>query len=680
MTSRRHLLAIRISILFWTLSAITLEAQNWVTPVTIVPNLSPGDYGFHVTRTTRTHIVFRNNTGDGRIYYLSMDSAAATSPVRVAYGPAILSNPSLALSSSDSIALVYTASISTEPPNISVIYSNQGTWSSHRALTATTDILLFPRAYFDESDTLRLAWLIGDNNNLGTSPGDIYFGTVDGYALKDSVRISYHNRGGQSISMVSDDSGGLHLIWESLDSLYSLGVQRHATRRNGRWSPPIDIGNGQLTQVATDSNHDLHMVYLGLPGMGGTDIFYRQFSNATWLPPIRLSRNRGIADQGKYSHTMAFLNQNRIAVAWLEGSQIFSSIFFDGRWSPPRWISDGAGGTLRLAFDKTRNYLQAFWLLNPNLSITHSPVDTVAPIFYRPPNLRDSIEAGGFDTLRWSAYDNEGVFDTEILFSSDNGLSWDSLVVLDHNDSLIVVNFPKLFSDSCQIRVRVFDYWMNRAEALSNRFVLRNIPPRTFTLVTPPVGATLHRSQESLYRWHRAHDALRDTITYALKLFRVSPYADSASVIQSFPAGADTFLLRPPSNWWGVDTSFSWTVWAFDGIDSTSSSGSPRSLFVTPLPTSVEASELVTKGEDTFRAYPNPFNSSTKIRFELAEPSSVSIQIFDVLGRLVADLVSDEFAPGAHDVTWAPSASSGVYYCRFAVQGKLRTVRIMLLR
>jgi photosystem II stability/assembly factor-like uncharacterized protein len=86
-------------------------------------------------------------------------------------------------------------------------------------------------------------------------------------------------------------------------------------------------------------------------------------------------------------------------------------------------------------------------------------------------------------------------------------------------------------------------------------------------------------------------------------------------------------------------------------------------------------------------AFPNPFNPSTELRFELPEASAVRLSVFDVLGRRVADLVSGRFEAGYHAVTWdAAVAASGVYLARFnALDGSgnpvyTKTVRLVLMK
>jgi hypothetical protein len=62
--------------------------------------------------------------------------------------------------------------------------------------------------------------------------------------------------------------------------------------------------------------------------------------------------------------------------------------------------------------------------------------------------------------------------------------------------------------------------------------------------------------------------------------------------------------------------------------------------------------------------YPNPFNPSTSIRFGVPEPSSVSIRVFDLLGRSVATLYEGHMDAGIQEVRWNAAVSGGVYLYR----------------
>lgn len=59
------------------------------------------------------------------------------------------------------------------------------------------------------------------------------------------------------------------------------------------------------------------------------------------------------------------------------------------------------------------------------------------------------------------------------------------------------------------------------------------------------------------------------------------------------------------------------------------------------------------------QAYPNPFNANTIIEFGLAEPGHVSLDIYDILGKKVRALKSEEMEPGAYQATWDGTNDAG---------------------
>lgn len=83
--------------------------------------------------------------------------------------------------------------------------------------------------------------------------------------------------------------------------------------------------------------------------------------------------------------------------------------------------------------------------------------------------------------------------------------------------------------------------------------------------------------------------------------------------------------------------------------------------------------------------YPNPFNPATSIRYQLATPGRVEIDIHAVDGRLVRRIDEGARAAGAHAVTWRGDtangnrAASGVYICRLRVDGVPADARRMVL-
>jgi len=79
--------------------------------------------------------------------------------------------------------------------------------------------------------------------------------------------------------------------------------------------------------------------------------------------------------------------------------------------------------------------------------------------------------------------------------------------------------------------------------------------------------------------------------------------------------------------------------------------------------------------------YPNPFNPTTTIRYELPRATDARLTVFDMQGRSVALLVNGRKEPGVHRTTFDGSAlPSGIYFCRLQTANFQGTVKFVLVR
>jgi hypothetical protein len=68
--------------------------------------------------------------------------------------------------------------------------------------------------------------------------------------------------------------------------------------------------------------------------------------------------------------------------------------------------------------------------------------------------------------------------------------------------------------------------------------------------------------------------------------------------------------------------------------------------------------------------YPNPFNPSTQVNFELPETADVSIKVYNIVGQEVATLVNEQMQAGFHNATFeADNLASGLYIARLTASG-----------
>ena len=82
-----------------------------------------------------------------------------------------------------------------------------------------------------------------------------------------------------------------------------------------------------------------------------------------------------------------------------------------------------------------------------------------------------------------------------------------------------------------------------------------------------------------------------------------------------------------------------------------------------------------------FQNFPNPFNPTTQIQFDLPRSMKVELRIYNILGQEVVTLANDIFPAGTHGVSWnAASLPSGIYFCRMEAAGFSQTRKMLLVK
>ncbi len=90
--------------------------------------------------------------------------------------------------------------------------------------------------------------------------------------------------------------------------------------------------------------------------------------------------------------------------------------------------------------------------------------------------------------------------------------------------------------------------------------------------------------------------------------------------------------------------------------------------------------ETLPREMDVLSTYPNPFNSSARVQFQLAVAATVQLAIYDTQGRLVTTLVDGALAAGRHQLRFdASGLPSGLYFASLKTGGKQQAVRKLLL-
>jgi hypothetical protein len=98
------------------------------------------------------------------------------------------------------------------------------------------------------------------------------------------------------------------------------------------------------------------------------------------------------------------------------------------------------------------------------------------------------------------------------------------------------------------------------------------------------------------------------------------------------------------------------------------------------IATGVDLSALPNKYEME-QNFPNPFNPATTIRYQIPEAGFVSLKIYDVLGRELLTLASEEKQAGRYEVRFDGSnLSSGIYYYRLEAGNFVSVKKLMLVK
>ncbi len=207
-------------------------------------------------------------------------------------------------------------------------------------------------------------------------------------------------------------------------------------------------------------------------------------------------------------------------------------------------------------------------------------------------------------------------------------------------------------------------------------------PPNKDWLITPRISLDVNSSLKFYARSHTAQ--------YGMERFRVGVSTMPVIVPQGFQYITGAADVEAPANW----TEYTYDLSAFDG----------QQVYIAIRCTSDDAfifyvdnfSVHTGEGTDTQDAttpvlttelrsnYPNPFNPETTIRFSTKEAGPVALEIYNVKGQLIKQLVNEDKAAGNHTVVWNGTdqnnrpVSTGVYFYKMNA-GKYSSTKKMIM-
>ena len=221
--------------------------------------------------------------------------------------------------------------------------------------------------------------------------------------------------------------------------------------------------------------------------------------------------------------------------------------------------------------------------------------------------------------------------------------------------------------------------------------------PEPFELVFPSdnahVGITRHNYLDTLYfAWNQAIDPDGDKVTYRRELtgdlqeyikFIVTSDEESTTNMYRIPYHHIEHYMHTA----GVEfVQGTWTIVASDGGMDTYASNGPFLLTIDASAYAVDDEAVLPESFALHANYPNPFNPTTTISYDLPEQAQVTLGIYDVLGKQIKTLVNQSQDAGNRIAVWdgtdelGRSVSAGVYLYRIQAGEFSQTRKMLLLK
>jgi hypothetical protein len=103
-------------------------------------------------------------------------------------------------------------------------------------------------------------------------------------------------------------------------------------------------------------------------------------------------------------------------------------------------------------------------------------------------------------------------------------------------------------------------------------------------------------------------------------------------------------------------------------------------------PTSPKMMADLQTSANLINAYPNPFNLSIAINYNIIKPGKALINVYNILGRQVKTLIDDYKETGSYKISWngmdnfGQVLPSGFYLCQITTGTQRKTIKILMLK
>jgi hypothetical protein len=230
-------------------------------------------------------------------------------------------------------------------------------------------------------------------------------------------------------------------------------------------------------------------------------------------------------------------------------------------------------------------------------------------------------------------------------------------------DNWFTTNVPLAYSNITQSSTAHSGSSSARGDVIS---YLGNIIPPVLTSGTTAGGFVITQRYATFSGYYQFTPVSGDQLSATCILYKgANPIATAISVLDA------------ASSWTLVNSNFIYVtsdvpdkaIIAATIVNTNSGTGHPGSFFLlddlnlSGTATSVDNEKMIPAEFSLEQNFPNPFNPSTKIVYNLPENSFVSLKIFNAIGMEVATLVNSVTPAGSHEILFdAQGYNSGVYF------------------
>ena len=206
---------------------------------------------------------------------------------------------------------------------------------------------------------------------------------------------------------------------------------------------------------------------------------------------------------------------------------------------------------------------------------------------------------------------------------------------------------------------------------------------------------TINITKENLatqykFEWTKSTDAEGDTLSYILHAkIGSTPWQEINEGIDStfFVSNYQEFLQEafvpfPTVN--AVTAAFTMDV--TDGIDTVKMDDIPKVIYIRRYDYLSTIDDQIPTDFALHENYPNPFNPTTTLRFDLPEVSDVNVVIYNMLGQKVRTFNMNSISAGSHSIKWNATndlgdpAGAGVYLYQLQAKDFVKTRKMVLLK